>query len=386
MPSASPNPSEPPPAGAKRARARDLGLSLGRLRPGALNAINRRAGVTVGHCTLRAESASGAAIRTGVTAIQPTPDNVYERRVQAGSFVLNGAGELSGLTQIREWGLIETPILLTGTLSVNAVADALTRRMIAENQALGITSDVVIPVVGECDDSWLHDARGCHVSAEHVQQALNSCSSGPVQEGNVGAGTGMMTCDFAGGIGTASRLVPYPEQIFTLGALVLSNFGSREELTMAGLPIGQLLAGYQGQQARREVYGSIVVVLATDAPLLHSQLDRLCKRAALGIARTGGSAAHGSGEIVLGFSTQNRLPRGRHGSLQSLSCLYDTELNAMFQAAVEVTEEAILNALCMAEDMAGLSDRQSLALPLELVRAHAQRYAVDFSRLAPTLR
>lgn len=345
---------------------------------GPLNAITDVPGVQVGHCTLLGQSEHGAAIRTGVTAIMPASDSVYERRVQAGSFVLNGAGELTGLAQIEEWGLLETPILLTGTLSVHAAADELTRVLIEQNRELGISSDVVIPVVGECDDSWLHDARGCHVQPKHVRRALNNCAVGPVQEGNVGAGAGMMTCDFAGGIGSASRLVPYPEQTFTLGALVLSNFGSREELTMAGLPIGRLLADYRLEEQRREVYGSIVVVLASDAPLLHSQLNRLCKRAALGIARTGGTAAHGSGEIVLGFSTQNRLARQRSGSLQSLTCLYDSELNPLFQAAVEATEEAILNALCMANDGQGLSGHSSPALPLALVREHVKRYAVDF--------
>lgn len=375
-------------------RARALGLSLGRLAPGALNAITDVPGVRVGHCTMLGQSESGTPIRTGVTAILPTLDSVYERRVPAGSFVLNGAGEVSGLTQIREWGLIETPILLTGTLSVNAAADALTRLLIEQNRELGISSDVVIPVVGECDDSWLHDARGCHVSASHVQQALNSVSAGPVLEGNVGAGTGMMTCDFAGGIGSASRLVPFfahapegalrhPEHTFTLGVLVLSNFGSREELVMAGVPVGRLLADYHGEQQRREVYGSIVVVLASDAPLLRSQLDRLCKRAALGIARTGGTAAHGSGEIVLGFSTQNRLSRTRTGSLQQLTCLYDSELNPLFQAAVEATEEAILNALCMAEPREGLFGRKAPALPLALVQRFAKRYGVDFSHSTP---
>ena len=401
MPSAAPKPGEPPssacepegslrlpacepetslrrPHHTARVRARALGLSLGRLAPGPLNAITDVPGVGVGHCTLLATGPDEVPIRTGVTAILPAADSLYERRMQAGSFVLNGAGEVCGLTQIAEWGLLETPILLTGTLSVNAVADALTRELIAENRALGITSDVVIPVVGECDDSWLHDARGCHVRAEHVRQALNSGSSGPVLEGNVGAGAGMMTCDFAGGIGSASRVVRYPEHSFTLGALVLSNFGTREELVMAGLPVGRMLAEQSREERRREVYGSIVVVLATDAPLLHAQLDRLCKRAALGIARTGGTAAHGSGEIVLAFSTQNRVPRQRQGSLMSLTCLYDAELDPLFQAAVEATEEAILNALCMAEEVTSLARHTCPALPLELVRSHVKRYAVDF--------
>ncbi|MFT3925055.1 MAG: P1 family peptidase [Myxococcales bacterium] len=350
----------------ERRRARELGLGPGRFEPGRLNAITDVAGVRVGQVTLRAEAdgPDRGPVRTGVTAIVPA-EGVYAERVMAGSFVLNGAGELMGLTQVAEWGLIETPILLTDTLSVGVVGDAVVQHVIAREPTMGRSTDVVIPVVGECDDSWMHDVRGRHVRAEHVLQALEEASSGPVAEGNVGAGTGMITCDFAGGVGTASRLVPYPHGTYTLGVLVLSNFGTRDELTMDGLKVGQALAEYRGEASRRTAYGSIVAVLATDAPLLPQQLDRLSKRMALGIGRVGSSAANGSGEICLAFSTHNRVPRERKGALLTLNCLADPELNPLFQAAIETTEEAILNALCMGTDLRGIDDHFCPALPLE---------------------
>jgi D-aminopeptidase len=356
---------------AERQRARALGFAPGRFEPGPFNAITDVAGVRVGQVTLRAEAgetAPGAGpVRTGVTAIVPAQD-VYGERVMAGSFVLNGAGEVAGLTQIAEWGLLETPILLTDTLSVNAVGDAVVGYMLEREAGLGRSTDVVIPVVGECDDSWIHDVRTRPIRPEHVFRALDEACSGPVDEGNVGAGTGMITCDFAGGIGTASRRVPYPHAGYTLGVLVLSNFGRREELRMDGLKVGQLLRDHRGEAPRRKAYGSIVAVLATDAPLLPRQLDRLSKRMALGIGRAGSHAAHGSGEICLSFSTQNRVPREREEALMQLTCLVDTELNPLFEAAIEATEEAILNALCMGTDLHGVDGHVCPALPLPALR------------------
>lgn len=353
----------------ERKRARDLGFAPGRFAPGALNAITDVSGVRVGQVTLRAEAdGSGRGpVRTGVTAIVPA-ENVYAERVMAGSFVLNGAGELLGLTQVAEWGLIETPILLTDTLSVGTVGDAVVQHVIEREPTMGRSTDVVIPVVGECDDSWVHDVRGRHVRTEHVFRALEEARSGPVAEGNVGAGTGMITCDFAGGVGTASRRIPYEHGTYTLGVLVLSNFGNRDELTMDGLAVGKLLKDYRGDQGRRTAYGSIVAILATDAPLLPQQLNRLSKRMALGIGRVGSSAAHGSGEICLAFSTHNRIPRTRKSALVNLTCLADPELNPLFQAAIETTEEAILNALCMGTDLHGIDDHFCPALPLERLR------------------
>jgi D-aminopeptidase len=356
-----------------RARARDLGFRPGRFEPGALNAITDVGGVRVGQVTLHGESngTGRGPVRTGITAIVPA-ENLYAERMMAGSFILNGAGELLGLTQVAEWGLIETPILLTDTLSVGLVGDAVVQHVIEREPSMGRSTDVVIPVVGECDDSWVHDVRGRHVRAEHVFRALEEARSGPVAEGNVGAGTGMITCDFAGGVGTASRRIPYPHATYTLGVLVLSNFGTRDELTMDGLAVGRLLQDYQGDEQRRTAYGSIVAILATDAPLLPKQLDRLSKRMALGIGRVGSSAANGSGEICLAFSTHNRIPRQRSSALWNLNCLADPELNPLFQAAIETTEEAILNALCMGTDLHGIDDHFCPALPLDRLRGLAK--------------
>jgi D-aminopeptidase len=366
---------EPSPR-SERVRARDLGLCPGRYRPGPLNAITDVHGVRVGHLTRSSGDVRGArgagAVRTGITAIIPA-DDVYTQRLMAGSFVLNGAGELTGLTQVAEWGLIETPILLTNTMSVGLVADALVQHMLTREPTLGNTTDVVIPVVGECDDSFMHDVATRPLAAEQVWSALESAAGGAVAEGNVGAGTGMITCDFAGGVGTASREVPFPHATYNVGVLVLSNFGNRDELCMDGLRVGEALRSFRDDGARRQAYGSIVAVLATDAPLLPKQLDRIAKRMALGIGRVGSSAAHGSGELCLAFSTQNRVPRARESALLTYTCLADAELNPLFQAAIEATEEAILNALCMGTDLLGVSEHFCPALPLDAVRALRSR-------------
>ncbi len=366
----------PVPLAETRLRARALGLAPGRFAPGPYNAITDVAGVKVGHCTLSYGEGTlvrgQGPVRTGVTAILPVPDDVYAERVMAGSFVLNGAGEVMGLTQIAEWGLIETPILLTSTLSVPAVADAVITHMLERAPSMGISTDVVIPVVGECDDSWLNDAAGRHVKAEHVFTALADAKTGSVAEGCVGAGTGMITCDFAGGIGSASRVVPVGQAHYTLGVLVLSNFGHRADLAVFGQSVGVRLPDARSEQEKRKAYGSLIAVLATDAPLLPAQLTRLCKRVALGIGRAGSSAAHGSGEIAIGFSTQNRVPRDPKSTLTEYKVLYDTAISPLFQAAIEATEEAILNAICMGTPQQGVDGHACPALPLAaLTRAHA---------------
>ncbi len=358
-----------------RMRARSLGLVPGRFATGMHNAITDVAGVAVGHSTLiRGEGSlvrGQGPVRTGVTAILPVADDIYAERVIAGSFVLNGAGEVMGLTQIAEWGVIETPILLTSTLSVAGVADAVITHMLERAPSMGRTSDVVIPVVGECDDSWLNDAAGRHVRPEHVFEALAQADMGPVAEGCVGAGTGMITCDFAGGIGSSSRRVPIGEATYTLGVLVLSNFGHKADLKVCGQPLGSLLSDARSEADKRKAYGSLIAVLATDAPLLQPQLNRLCKRVALGIGRAGSSAAHGSGEIAIGFSTQNRVPRAPSSPLTQYQALYDTALDPLFEAAAEATEEAILNAICMGSAQTGVDGHSCPALPLEAVRSVA---------------
>lgn len=367
-----------------RVRARELGLPLGRYRPGKLNAITDVEGVLVGHSTVIRGSGKlvpgRGPIRTGVTAILPGRD-VFEDRVVGGGFVLNGAGELSGLTQVMEWGLIETPILLTNTLSVGAVADATVKYLVESHPGIGAEADVPIPLVGECDDSWLNDVAGRHVKQHHVFEALRRASSGPVQEGNVGGGTGMITCDLKGGIGTASRKLPEKLGGYTLGVLVMSNFGHLRDLRVAGLPVGLWLEERMRGPRRRVNYGSIIAVVATDAPLQTHQINRLCKRVALGIGRSGSYAAHGSGEIVLGFSTANRVPRFSRKMVYRIKVLLDTRMDPLYEAVMECTEEAILNALCMATDMEGVNGNFSPALPLDEVREFVAKFPSSPSKI-----
>ena len=356
-----------------RVRARELGLSLGRYRPGKFNAITDVEGVQVGHSTIiRGDGPlkpGKGPVRTGVTAILPNGGNVFMERLAGGAFVLNGAGEVAGLTQVVEWGLVETPILLTNTMSVGAVSDAVARYMVEQHPGIGDEHDVIIPVVGECDDSWLNDISGQHVKDEHVRQAIQSAASGPVAEGAVGGGTGMITCDFKAGIGTSSRKLPEVFGGYTLGVLVMSNFGKMHNLRVAGMPLGEALAErLRGMPRRVHNYGSIIAVVATDAPLLPHQLSRLCKRVALGIGRVGSYAAHGSGEIVVGFSTANVIPRRTRKMVYKMKILLDQRLDPLYEAVMEATEEAILNSMCMAEPMTGVNGNHVPALPLGEVR------------------
>jgi D-aminopeptidase len=371
---------DPAPPAEPRVRARDLGLGLGRYKPGKWNAITDVAGVKVGHSTILRGPAGPLVpgkgpVRTGVTAILPNPANVFEERVVGGGFILNGAGEVSGLTQLMEWGLIETPIFLTNTLSVGAVSDAAVKWMVERFPGIGGEHDVIIPLVGECDDSWLNDVAGRHVHEEHVAEALRTASDGPVAEGSVGGGTGMITCDFKAGIGTSSRKLPEALGGYTVGVLVMSNFGVMRQLRVGGLPIGEILeAKYRQFPRRGETYGSIIAVVATDAPLITHQLNRLAKRAALGIGRCGSTAMHGSGEIILAFSTANQVPRETRKMVYRMKILLDQRLDPLYEAVIEATEEAILNSLCMARDMDGANGNVCRALPLSDVRELAAQW------------
>lgn len=357
-----------------RVRARELGLPLGRFKPGKHNAITDVAGVLVGHSTIiRGEPGplkrGVGPVRTGVTAILPNESNIFMDRLAGGAFVLNGAGEVSGLTQVVEWGLLETPILLTNTMSVGAVSDGVARYMVEQHPGIGSEHDVIIPVVGECDDSYLNDISGRHVTEAHVREAITSAKSGPVLEGCVGGGTGMITCDFKAGIGTSSRKLPQVFGGYTLGVLVMSNFGKMHNLRVAGLPVGEFLAEkFKNLPRRYSSYGSIIAVVATDAPLLPHQLTRLCKRVALGIGRVGSYAAHGSGEIIVGFSTANVVPRRTNKMVYKMKLLLDQRLDPLYEAVMEATEESILNSLCMATPMAGVDGHAVPALPLDEVR------------------
>jgi len=365
----------------QRSRARDLGIPLGRFRPGKWNSITDVEGVMVGHSTIIRGAGplrrGRGPVRTGVTAILPNEKNIFEQRVTGGGFVLNGAGEVSGLTQLMEWGLVETPIFLTNTLSVGAVSDAAVQWMVEQFPGIGNEHDVLIPLVGECDDSWLNDVAGRHVKAENVREALETASSGPVAEGSVGGGTGMISCDFKAGIGTASRKLPPAFGGYTVGILVMNNFGHMRDLRVGGLPMGPLLEPKYSAYAKRAIsYGSIIAVVATDAPLSSHQLGRISKRVALGIGRAGSIAAHGSGEIILAFSTANKIPRTTQKMIYHMKLLLDQRLNPLYEASIEATEEAILNSLCMAREMDGVNGNFAPALPLEEVKDIVERSAL----------
>lgn len=338
-----------------RPRCRDLGICPGVLKTGEKNAITDVPGVRVGHVTLRHGS-----VCTGVTAILSC-DDPWMKNLPAATFVLNGNGEMTGLAYLNDMGLLESPILLTNTLNVPRVADATISWILNRHPRVGIDEDVPIPVVAECDDSTLNDIRGRHVNAEHVLTALEQSHSGPVEEGGVGAGTGMIAYQLKGGIGTSSR---HLECGAHLGALVLTNMGLREELTVLGVPLGRAL---EESRIERKTQGSLIIVLACDAPLSGLQLSRLARRAALGLARTGAISHHGSGDIVLAFSTANAIERGQEpGPALRIS---DRQLDPLYQAAVESTEEAILNSMLRAHTTVGRDGNTAMALPIDtLVR------------------
>lgn len=362
----------------KRCRVRDLGLKVGEFQPGPLNSLTDVPGVRVGHSTLiegsgRRKPGNGP-VRTGVTCILPN-DDIYNKKTVAGGFILSGAGEVSGFTQVSEWGLIETPIALTNTLSVGRVSDSVIKWMAQKYDRIRDFQEVIIPVVGECDDSFLNDAVGLHIKPQNVFSALDSATEGPFEEGAVGAGTGMICCDFKGGIGTSSRVIFLGGVNYTVGALVLSNFGVMEHLRMDGLPIGRVVARDQGTYNRRtSSYGSIIVVVGTDLPLTAVQINRICRRAALGIGRVGSYGAHSSGEIIIGFSTSNVIPRTPDVPRIQFTMLHDSFIDFAYQAVIEATEEAILNSLTMAVDMDGQGGNRVPAINLQLLKTLLEHY------------
>jgi D-aminopeptidase len=363
-----------------RLRARALGIVVGSYNPGPLNAITDVPGVTVGQTTRI--SGDGplkpgvGPVRTGVTVVIPRED-VWHKKVPAGSFVLNGTGEMTGLAWISESGFLEYPIALTNTLNVPRVANGVMNWMIARYPEIGITDDTLTPVVAECDDGRLNDIQGRHVSEADVAQALDSASSGTVQEGTIGAGTGMVSYGFKGGIGTSSRRLPEAEGGYTIGVLVNANHGRRPELVVGGVPVGRLYetASPVAQDiSPGQSEGSIIVLIATDAPLDSRQLTRLAKRAALGLARTGSTARHGSGDFMLAFSTGNIIPHyPKEPTFQHMH-LADTHLNPLITATVEATEEAILNALTMATTVVGRDGHRIEAISLTRLRTVLDHY------------
>ncbi|MCX5722564.1 MAG: P1 family peptidase [Nitrospirae bacterium] len=372
-PAQSSEPEEP------RLRARALGIVVGSYAPGPFNAITDVAGVTVGQTTLISGDGplkpGQGPVRTGVTVVIPRAD-IWHKKVSAGSFVLNGTGEMTGLAWVAESGFLEYPIALTNTLNVPRVANGVMNWMIARYPEVGITDDTLTPVVAECDDGRLNDIQGRHVSEADVVKALNGASSGFVQEGSVGAGTGMVSYGFKGGIGTSSRRLPEDEGGYTVGVLVNANHGRRPELVVGGAPVGRLYEAVPPvAQALSpgQSEGSIIVIIATDAPLDSRQLTRLAKRAALGLARTGSTARHGSGDFMLAFSTANVIPHYPKDRTYPLIQLADTHINPLITATVEATEEAILNALTTATTVVGRDGRRVEAISLARLRAILDR-------------
>jgi D-aminopeptidase len=336
-------------------RLRDLISLSTQLTPGALNAITDVEGVRVGHHTLL----SGDAVRTGVTAILPHDGNVFREKVAAGVHTINGFGKATGFEQIRERGVIETPILLTNTLSVGRASDALIAYMLRENDDIGLTTGTVNPVVGECNDGFLNDIRGRHVDEDAVWQAIDSAAGGAVVEGNVGAGTGTSCFQFKGGIGTASRVTSAG---ITVGALVQTNYGSRSEMTLYGAPLGQkLLSEYLPQPGP----GSAMMIIATDAPLDARQLTRLARRAPFALGRTGTFGHDGSGDFAIAFSTTNLSAHAPHAAVEMLPRFNETResMDSLFLATVEALEEAIWNAVVAAETLTGRDGNTLTALP-----------------------
>lgn len=351
-----------------RPRARDLGAAPGVLPTGDWNAITDVPGVRVGHATV----VRGDSVRTGVTAIVPHTGNLYRDRVPAAVFVINGFGKLLGTTQLHELGELETPILLTCTLCVWKAADAMAAHLLAQPGMEQVRS--INPVVGETNDGYLNAIRDRPITAADVTAALTGARSGPVAEGSVGAGTGTLTLGWKGGIGTSSRRVAVRDSIWTVGVLVQTNFGGNNGLILRGVPVGQLLGriGLSGAAAPRGPTGSIMIVVATDAPLSDRNLERLAARAALGLGRTGGTAGNGSGDYVLAFSTNPAVRRPAGAPLLTSAELGNDVMSPLFAGVIEATEEAIDNALFAATTVTG-SGHTAEALPvgevIELLRA-----------------
>ncbi|MBK9170058.1 MAG: P1 family peptidase [Bryobacterales bacterium] len=348
-----------------RPRARELGLAPGILPPGPLNAITDVAGVRVGQVTI----IEGDNVRTGVTAIVPHSGNLFQQKVPAAVHVGNAFGKLAGSTQVEELGALETPIVLTNTLSVWRAAEAVVEYTLEQPGNEEVRS--VNPVVGETNDAGLNDVRGLHVTKQHVRRAIESARGGPVEEGAVGAGTGTSAFGWKGGIGTSSRLLEAGGARYTVGALVQSNYGGT--LDMDGVPVGKEMRRQAGGAGGGD--GSIMMIVATDAPLDARQLTRLARRAMLAIGRTGSPSTHGSGDFVLSFTTAEALRLGfGERTVWQVPRFPEDAITPLFQAAMESTEEAIYNSMLKAKTMTGYRGRRVEAIPLDRLREILSRY------------
>ncbi len=362
-----------------RPRAREAGIVVGALEPGPLNAITDVPDVLVGHATAhRGHPKSGDAVaRTGVTAVWPHGGDLFRERVYAGVAVLNGYGELTGRTVIDEWGLLGAPVLLTDSAHVGLVWDAAVRYLGDRDPTIGDV-DVVFPIVAECDDGTLNDNRSFPLREDDVRSALESAARGPVDEGSVGAGTGTQQFDFKGGIGTASRRVDVSGRTCTVGVLLNTNYGSRHQLLVNGVPVGRHITDLMPVRHRE---GSCIGIVATDAPLHPLQCRRLAARVGLGLARTGSVGSDGSGEIFLAFSTAQRIPREEPPDGLRVDVVVEggfwtrgSPIDALFEATVEASEEAALNALFRARTTRGRDGNVLEAIPLDRTLALLGRW------------
>jgi len=355
---------------AQMKKARDYGIEIGILRTGSYNAITDVPGVKVGQVTLK----EGDSVRTGVTAILPHDGNIFQQKVPAGIFVGNGFGKLAGYTQVEELGNLETPVVLTNTLSVSTAVSAVIEHTLSQHGNEGVTS--VNAVVGETNDARINDIRGRHITTQHVLVAIRNATGGPVAEGNVGAGTGTVCFGFKGGIGTSSRVLPATRGGFTVGVLVQTNYGGI--LTINGVPVGQELGRHSFRTTLNEYKedGSCMIVVMTDAPLTSRNLKRLGSRAFAGMMRTGASGSNGSGDYIIAVSTAEelRIPYSSDSIYEQWREIRNDEMDLLFQAAAEATEEAIINSLFAAETVKARKGMIVEALPvgktLEILRKY----------------
>ena len=354
----------------KRGRARDFGIVIGVLPTGKKNMITDVKGVSVGHTT----QSIGQNIRTGVTVVTPHPGNIFQEKVPAAIYVGNGFGKLAGSTQVNELGNLETPIALTNTLSVSVSMEAIVRYTLQQPGNEKVQS--VNAVVGETNDGWLNDIRGMNITQEDVFKALRNASNGKVDEGNVGAGTGTVCFGFKGGIGTSSRQLPENLGGYTVGVLVQTNFGG--VLQIDGVPVGEELGQfYLSEKLKDKTDGSCMIIVATDAPLDSRNLERIAKRAIMGLAKTGGIASNGSGDYVIAFSTHPSV-RVAHDSKENTytpTLLRNDAMSPLFMATIEATEEAIINSLFQAATTEGKDGHKAEALPLEKTLAIIKKYS-----------
>jgi len=336
--------------------AKELGFKIGDFAPGPLNMITDVSGIKVGHATINKGD-----IQTGVTAVLPHSGNIFRDKLLAATHVINGFGKSIGLVQINEMGTLETPIVLTNTLSIGTATDSLIKYMLKKNPDIAATTGTVNPVICECNDGFLNDIRGMHVKKKHIQRAINDASV-KFSQGSVGAGTGMSAYELKGGIGSASCILSIDGKSYVMGALVLSNMGKLHDLRVLGQPLGQRLKKRQITLKQSHPDGSIVMLLATDIPLCERQLGRISKRALIGLARTGSFIDSGSGEIVIAFSTANKISHYEDSPVIQIKRVNEEQLSRIFMAVVQCTEEAVLNSMLMSNTTQGIQGHTAHSL------------------------